>query len=222
MSYNKDPGLESCLATVSSLETGKIMTDVPKLDVNTLKKLLATIDGDGVNLPLTTDTIIVSGDGETVAQSASSFNAIFEFFDNFFTTTYPSEIWMNLSPCPQCVHSIMEKYDKETKVTINIADIDPYNLSDTIESFKCLAVMMHNNFTIRHWDWGVFRDSLALTTNCQSVINSTINGSRFEENREELGSVFEFIQEIREVPESTITGWCPKPVKTAGGKRQTK
>ena len=53
--------------------------DARSLDVNTLKKLLSTIDGDALNLPLTTDTIVVSGDGETVSQSSSSHNAILGF-----------------------------------------------------------------------------------------------------------------------------------------------
>ena len=214
----QDPGLESCLPTPSSgsFKTGEVMMGAQSLNVNTLKKLLATIDGDTLNLPLTTDTIIVSGDGETVSQSSSSRNAILEFFDNFFTMTYPSEIWMNKSPCPQCMHSIIEKYDKETKVIINIADIDPRNLSDTVESFQCLAVMLRKDFTIRHWNWGVFSDSLNLKTNCKELINSTINSTRFEESRKELSSIFQYIQEIREVP---VTTWCPKPVKTATGKK---
>ena len=218
----KDPGLESCLRTASSgfFETGEVMTGAQSLDVNTLKKLLATIDGDALNLPLTTDTIIVSGDGETVSQSSSSRNAILEFFDNFFTTTSPSEIWMNKSPCPQCMHSIMDNYKDETKVIINIADIDPRNLSDTVESFKCLAVMLRKNHTIRHWNWGVFSDSLNLKTNCEELVNSTTNSTRFEENRQELSSVLDHIQEIREIPESIITTWCPKPVTTAAGKKQ--
>ena len=66
--------------------------DARSLNVNTLKKLLSTIDGDALNLPLTTDTIVVSGDGETVSQSSSSRNAIFEFLTTSIVMKLPSQV----------------------------------------------------------------------------------------------------------------------------------
>lgn len=188
---------ETCLP--SGVESMTTLT----LNNNILDNLVDTINGE----PPTTDTIILSRDGSTVAKDAQSYNAILNFYDSSFSSGKPNEIWMNKSPCPQCIHTIMSNYDRDTAVTIHIASVDHHDLNELIDTFKCLTVLSQNNFQILQWEWEVFRN--ILNEKCQNHINSTINSAMFKDKQKEFDSVFDFLHDIRNISNTTTKEWCP-------------
>ena len=200
-----------------------IETGIAQLDINALERLIATVDGTAFDRQLTSDTIILSEDGMAIFQSSNCYNAIFEFF-NYFDERgliYPSKIWMNKSPCQQSVHIFIAKYyDGKVIPTIHISELDPrftlHGLVETIESSKCLAVMMDKGIEFKWWDWQEFKKTLNLKTNCEEIIDSTTNTTEFMQKQEELEALLKYVREIQLlILEKKPSGWCPEPLKIA-------
>lgn len=199
-----------------------IETGIPQLDINALEKLISTVDGTDFDRHLTNDTIILSGDGMGIFQSSNCFDAIFEFFNYFDERglNYPSKIWMNKSPCQQSVHIFTAKYqDGKVIPTIHVSELDPYfalhGLVETIESSKCLAVMMHKGIKFQWWDWQEFKIAVDLKTNCEQIIDDATNTILFMKKQEEVELLLAYVQDVQMIPESIISDWCPEPLKIA-------
>lgn len=201
--------------TCLTAEDAENISSVPQLDMNTLRRIIATIDSEAVSLSKTTSTIILAENGRVVSENAVSTSAINSFFGHFSPSTYPKEIWINRAPCPTCVLSIMNNYDSGTGVTIYVAEFEQQaNILGTTKSLKCLAKMFHNHYTIRPWNWELFRDTFNLKEECKSIIDQVVGRDTFMTKQEEVSSVLKFIEEISKVPESTIMEWCEVPTIT--------
>ena len=122
-------------------------------------------------------------------------------------------IWNSYSPCPSCAHALLDYFDKPDveKPTIHIARIysETSKLTHIVESFQCLAKLVHDGFALVPWDFNQFktRDGVpAFVDACTSVIETHYRDGNFTSAYMELVSQLTFIQELGQNPHAN--SWC--------------
>ena len=122
-------------------------------------------------------------------------------------------IWSSYSPCPSCARALFTHFNKPEvdKPTIHIARIysESTKLTHVVESFQCLAKLVHEGFAIVPWDFDEFKthDSIpAFIDICTSVIDAYYGDGNFTSAYMELVSQVTFIQELGQNPHAN--SWC--------------
>ena len=122
-------------------------------------------------------------------------------------------IWANYSPCPTCVQALLRHFNKPEvdKPTIHVARIysESRKLTHVVESFQCLAKLIHEGFAIVPWDFDSFKvhgGVPAFVDACTSVIDAYYADGNFTSVYMELVSQVTFIQELGQNPHAN--SWC--------------
>ena len=175
-----------------------------------LKRMINTVDQVFGSLAthetyLTTDIY-----GESIFHSQDAIQAYYRLFDMLESSHLPtpSNIWMSRSPCLLCAKRLIYEYGKpdSVKPTLQIASIyTGDSLLDTVDSLKCIAKMVHLNFTILPWDWTNVRNNTD-HTDCVDSIDSALRHTGFNNKREMLQSLINFIHKLSFNPE--VNSWC--------------
>ena len=139
---------------------------------------------------------------------SSQEDALHVFFNNFQNLPLPSKLWMTNTPCISCSQIIMSTYNRNAnKPSLFVANVTAgVSLNQTVESFKCLARMVHEGFTVSVWDWGDFRDNLS-TQVCQDAIKTAVETPEFEAAKNGTENLLEYIRHTS--TSSQIMSWCP-------------
>ena len=129
--------------------------------------------------------------GKTVYSSCKKKHAE----DNLIkSNTWPSEFWINNSPCmTKCAKNLMEKYKEHNKdrPTIYIAHlyVGENTASARVKAINCLAAMVKDGFTILPWDWAAFQDELKGAQGCRNDITTALADDRFKDKANELSEI---------------------------------
>ena len=175
-----------------------------------LKMILDTVyPVTGNPIPFT--NIITPDHGTTVySNELSPLKAYQEMLEGISET---DNIWNSYSPCPSCVHALLTHFVKPEvdKPTIHIARIysETSKLTHIVESFQCLAKLIHKGFSIVPWDFNAFKtlDGIpAFIDTCTSVIDAYYGDGNFTSAYMELVSQVTFIQELGQNPHAN--SWC--------------
>ena len=174
-----------------------------------LKKMINTVDQVFGSLE-THETYLTTDYGVSVFHSQDAIQAYYRLFDMLESShsPTPSNIWMSRSPCLLCAKRLIYEYGKpeSVKPTLQIASIyTGNNLLDTVDSLKCMAKMVHLNFTVLSWDWTDIRNNTD-HTDCIDSIDSALQHTGFNNKREMLQSLINFIHELGLNPE--VNSWC--------------
>ena len=124
-----------------------------------------------------------------------------------------SNIWTNYSPCPTCVHALLDKYNKpeDEKPTIHVAGIytESNSLSHIMESLECLGKLVHSGFSIVPWNFDEFKapeDVPVFLNACNLDIDTYYRSSNFTSAYMRLESLVTFIQQLGANPNAN--SWC--------------
>ena len=174
-----------------------------------LKRMINAVEIVFGTLP-THETYISADYSERIFTSYDPIQAYYRLFDLVETNhlTKPSEIWMTKSPCFVCAKRLIYEYGKadSIKPTLQIASIyTGSNLLDTVDSLKCMAKMVHLNFTIVPWEWTEVRNSVD-HTDCIDSIDFALQDSAFNAKQITLQKLIEFVYELSLNPE--VSSWC--------------
>ena len=128
-------------------------------------------------------------------------------------TTETGNIWSSYTPCPSCARALLAHYDKADveKPTIHVARIysESSKMTHIVESFQCLARLIHEGFAIVPWDFNAFKTLNGIpmfVDDCTSVIDAYYGDSNFTSAYMELVSHVTFIQELGQ--NSHANSWC--------------
>ena len=184
-------------------------TTVESMTLEDLKRMINTVNVVFGTLP-THETFININYGERTYSSYDPIQAYYRLFDTVETNHLPkpSSIWMTQSPCLVCAKRLIYEYGKpdSIKPTLRIASIYMGNsLIDTVDSLKCMAKMVHLNFTILPWEWMKVRDNIN-HMDCIDSIDSALQDSGFNDKRTILQKLIEFIHELSNSLE--VSTWC--------------
>ena len=184
-------------------------TSTESLTLEDLKKMINTVDLIFSSLP-THETYLTINYGESIFHNHDAIQAYYRLFDRVESTHQPkpSHIWMTQSPCLVCAKRLISEYGKQDSIkpTLHIASIYSGNdLLDTVDSMKCMAKMVHLNFTVLPWDWTDFRDNID-HSDCIDSIDSALQDPGFGDKRRQLQSLTDFIHELSSNPE--VSSWC--------------
>ena len=182
---------------------------VDSMTLEDLKKMINTVEQVFGTLP-THETYITLDYGETMFTSYDPIQAYYRLFDMVETNHIPkpSEIWMTQSPCFVCARRLIYEYGKadSIKPTLRIANIyTGDNLLDTVESLKCMAKMVHLNFTILPWEWMEVKNNLD-HEDCIESIDLALQHLTFSAKQIALQKLIEFINELSLNPK--VSSWC--------------
>lgn len=122
-------------------------------------------------------------------------------------------IWNSYSPCPSCARALLTHFNKPklAKPTIHVARIysESTKLTHVVESFQCLAKLVHEGFAIVPWDFNQFKtrdDIPAFIDTCISLIDAYYGDGNFTSAYMELVGQVTFIQELGQNPHAN--SWC--------------
>ena len=184
-------------------------TSTESMTLEHLKRMINTVDLIFGSLP-THKTYLTIDSGESIFHSHDDIQAYYRLFDMVETSHLPtpSNIWMTQSPCLVCAKRLIYEYGNShsIKPTLHIASIYASNsLLDTVDSLKCMAKMVHLNFTILPWEWTDIRDNID-HTDCIDSIDSALQDAGFNAKRGILQSLIDFIHELSSNPD--VSSWC--------------
>ena len=174
-----------------------------------LKRMINTINVVFGSLP-THETFINIDYGESIFRSHDPIQAYYRLFDTIEINHLPkpSSIWMTQSPCLLCAKRLIYEYTKpdSIKPTLRIAKIYMgNNLIDTVDSLKCMAKMVHLNFTVLPWEWMEVRNNMN-HEDCVDSIDTALQDPIFIEKQRILQKLVEFIHELSFSLE--VSTWC--------------
>ena len=134
-----------------------------------------------------------------------------EMLDDIDPGVTVTNIWTNYSPCPTCVRSLINHYNKpeDAKPTIHVAGIytASNSLTHVIESLKCLGKLEHEGFSVEHWDFNDFKVGIPVFLDtCISDIDTYIAHSNFTSAYLELKKQVKFVQDIGQSDRAAL--WC--------------
>lgn len=170
--------------------------------INTVTEVFGTLP--------THETYITTNYGERIFSSYDPIQAYYRLFDSVETNHLPkpSDIWMTQSPCFVCANRLIYEYGKRDSVkpTLHVASIHRGNsLLDTIDSLRCMAKMVHLNFTIVPWDWMAIQNNVD-DVDCIDSITYALQDHSFSSKLTEVQKIIEFIHELSLNPE--VNSWC--------------
>ena len=184
-------------------------TSAESMTLEDLKGMVNAVDQVFGTLP-THETYITLDYGERILSSYDPIQVYYRLFDMVDTNqlSKPSDIWMTQSPCFVCARRLIYEYGKpdSIKPTLRIASIYTGNsLLDTVDSLKCMAKMVHLNFTILQWEWTEMRDNID-HGDCTDSIDLALQHSSFNAKQVALQMLIEFISELSLNP--AVSSWC--------------
>ena len=128
-------------------------------------------------------------------------------------STETDNIWANYSPCPSCARALLNHYNKpeDDKPTIHVARIysESNSLTHVVDSFQCLAKLIHEGFDIIPWNFNEFKAPAgvpAFIDTCTSLIDVYYGYGNFTSAYMELENHVRFVQELGQNPNSN--SWC--------------
>ena len=132
---------------------------------------------------------------------------------NLLKSPLPNVIWTNYAPCPVCVQTLIEKYEKqEDKPTIYIGRLVKSQDQDTkqvVRVLQCMARLIHKRFKIKAWNINEFKQPLgaAIFTNaCNTTIDNFTTNENFDSALSDLSSLVNFIEELE--ANTHVHTWC--------------
>ena len=179
------------------------------MTLENLKQMLNTVDLVFGSL-VTHETYLTTDYGASIFHSQDAIQAYYRLFDILESSHQPTptNIWMSRSPCLLCAKRLIYEYGKpdSVKPTLRIASIYTGNsLLDTVDSLKCMAKMVHLNFTVLPWDWTDIRNDID-HADCINSIDSALQHIGFNDKRETLQLLINFIHELSLNPD--VNSWC--------------
>lgn len=140
-----------------------------------LKVILDTvynIFGSGYGSTILTDNSLLMYMNENGKHAEENFLALNK---GKLTSTSNKRLWINNSPCPNCVKKLLSAYKSiTTKPTIFIAHF--YGGTSNVSKEKarrCLAKLVKNGFTLKAFDWANYKKKLTFKGCIQSVDTAT-------------------------------------------------
>ena len=184
-------------------------TSTESMTIENLKQMINTVEIIFGSLP-SHETYITTDYGVSLFQNqdaAQAYHSMFNWLENNHLPT-PENIWTTQSPCLHCANRIIDAYDKPDFVKPNLRIASIYtgdSLLDTVDSLRCMAKMVHLNFTIEPWDWTHTRN-IVDNTNCSDSIDSALQNTTFSDKQEKLQSLIDFVYELSLNP--LVNSWC--------------
>lgn len=174
-----------------------------------LKRMINTVSTVFGTLP-THEAYITTDYGQRIFSSYDPIQTYYRLFDVVETNHLPkpSDIWMTQSPCFVCANRLIYEYGKQDSIkpTLHVASIHTGdNLLDTIDSLRCMAKMVHLNFTIVPWDWMEVQNNID-HIDCVDSINYALQDNAFSSKRTDLQKIMDFVHELSVNPE--VRSWC--------------
>ena len=170
-------------------------------------------------------TLITPDHGDTMYTTESEPLNAYKMMLNKFKVDRikPGNIWVNYSPCPTCTAALLTHYgscnnnpgseDAHKKPTIHIARIynnSKYmNMTESMETFQCLAKLKHEGFDIVPWNWTEFkapRGDPVFAENCTSLIDKYDGHVNFRSAYNELEKLLMFAKQLGKNPHAG--SWC--------------
>lgn len=184
-------------------------TSTESMTLEDLKRMINTVDLVFGTLP-THETYLTVDYGNRIFSSYDPIQAYYRLFDTVETNHLPkpSNIWMTQSPCLACAKRLIYEYGKQDSIkpTLHIASIYSGNgLLDTVDSLKCMAKMVHLNFTVLPWEWTEVKNNVN-HADCIDSIDFALQDSGFNDKQITLQKLIEFIHELSLNPE--VSSWC--------------
>ena len=184
-------------------------TPSESMTLEDLKRTINTVDQVFGSLE-THETYLTTDYGTSIFHSQDAIQAYYRLFNKLESSHLPtpSNIWMSRSPCLLCAKRLIYEYGKPdaVKPTLQIASIyTGDSLLDTVESLKCMAKMVHLNFTIQPWDWTDIQNNTD-NSDCVDSIDSALLHTGFNDKREIVQSLLNFVHELSFNPE--VNSWC--------------
>ena len=186
---------------------GETSTSLTKAQLEMILDTVYPVTGN----PIPFTNIITPDHGTTVFYNElSPLSAYQELLEEISET---DNIWNSYSPCPSCARALRTYFNKPelVKPTIHVARIysESTKLTHVVESFQCLAKLIHDGFAIVPWDFDKFKtrdDVPAFTDTCMSVIGAYYGDGNFTSAYMELVSQVTFIQQLGLNPHAH--SWC--------------